>query len=134
MKVDLLLNSRQIDSTVLAYPPDVIWIRDAMLVHDLASLLNDPFHSGSPDEHMMTLLSQHETTGSRQGVETGLGKRLQLHLAVTVRECREHEERDPVGRLFVERPENPWLVLISGTPLQQCFRFLATVSTKIPLK
>ena len=83
---------------------------------------------------MMTLLSQHEATGSRQGVETRLGKRLQLHLAVTVRKCREHEERNPVGRLFVKRPENSWLVLISGTSLQQGFRFLTTVSTKIPLK
>ena len=59
---------------------------------------------------------------------------LQLHLAVTVGEEREHVKRQPVRRRFVERAEHARLVGVAGAALQEFGGFLAAVAAEIFLQ
>src|SRR5271168_3727324 len=100
MKVYILLNDSEIDSAVLA---DAVGV---MFLHQLAGAANHPTHSRFADEKMMRLLGQHKAAGARQRIESRFGQARKLILAVAVREMREHEVRQPVGCLFVERAED----------------------------
>ena len=68
------------------------------------------------------------------GIEAGLRQRLELHLAVAVGEIGEHEERQPIRRLLVERAQHARRIGIAGAALQQCFRLLAAVGAEIFLQ
>ncbi len=83
------------------------------------------------DEHVVRLLGQHEAARARERVEAGLGERAELVLAVAVGEVREHEERQPVGRLLVERAEDPRVVGVARAALEQRFGFLAAVAAEV---
>ena len=80
---------------------------------------------------MMRLLGQHEAAGARERIEARLGQRAELKLAVAVGEEREHEERQPVRRRFVERAEDARVVGVAGTALEQRFRLLAAVAAEM---
>src|SRR3712207_7709801 len=41
------------------------------------------------------------------------------------------EERQPVGRLLVERPEDPWRVVVTGVALEQLLGLLAAVLPEV---
>ena len=69
--------------------------------------------------------------GARQRIEARFGERAELVLAVAIGEEREHEERQPVGRLFVERAEDPRIVGVARAALEQRFGLLAAVAAEI---
>src|SRR6059036_3623732 len=77
------------------------------------------------------LFGQHEPTGTRQRVETALGEARELVLAVAVREVREHEVGDPVGRLLVEGAQDARLVRVARAPLEQPLRLLTAVPAEV---
>src|SRR5208337_4954494 len=100
MKVYILLNDCQIDSTMLT---DFV---GAVMFHQLAGAADHAADSRLADEQVMGLFGQHEAAGSRQRIESRFGQACKLILAVAVREMGEHEVRQPVRRLFVERAED----------------------------
>src|SRR5205823_7850902 len=61
-------------------------------------------------------------------------ERAELVLAVAVGEVGEHEKREPVGRLLVERAEDARMVGIARAPLEQRFGFLAAVAAEVRLE
>src|SRR3546814_18020234 len=67
---------------------------------------------------MVRLFGQHELGGACQGIETGLGQRAQLELAIAIREIRKHVERQPVGGFLVERAQYAGAVLVARIKLQ----------------
>ena len=103
-------------------------------LHRLAGALDGAADAGLADEHVVRLFGQHEAAGARQRIEAGLRETFQLHLAVTVGEEREHVERQPVRRRFVERAEHARLVGVAGAALQQLGGFLAAVAAEIFLQ
>ena len=58
-------------------------------------------------------------------------RRGELHLAVTVGEISEHEERQPIRRVFVECAEDAGVVLLSALALEERLRFFAAVLAEI---
>ena len=79
----------------------------------------------------MRFFGQHEAAGARQRIEAAFGERCELHLAVAVGEEGEHEERQPVRRLFVECAEDARIVDLSALALEQRLRLLAAVLAEI---
>jgi len=65
------------------------------------------------------------------GSKTGLRLRFKLHLAVTVGEVGEHEEGQPVRRLFIEGTEHARRIRIAGAPLKQSVGFVAAFAAEI---
>ena len=128
MEVHELLQSRHVDRAGRAHAPGIV---GPELVHHLAGALDDAAHPGLADEHVVAFLGQHELTGPGQRVEAGFGERGELVLAVAVGEVGEHEERQPVRRLLVERAEDAGLVGIAGMALQHGFRLLAPVAAEV---
>src|ERR1700733_9391312 len=128
MKVYILLNDSEVDSAILT---DYVGV---VLFHQLTSAADDAAHSRFADEEMMRLLGQHEAAGARQRIESRLGQARQLILAVAIGEMREHEVRQPVGRLLIERAEDARIVRIAGPPQQQCVGLLAAVSSKVSVQ
>ena len=88
-----------------------------VLHHHLRGPLHHAVHAGGADHHVVRLLLEHELAGAAQRVEGGLLQRAELVLAVPVGEVGEHEERQPVRRLLVERAEDPRRV---GCPELRC--------------
>ena len=134
MQVELLLNRRQIDDAEIAHLVDIARVVDAGLLHRLAGALNGASDAGLADEHVVRFLGQHEATGARERIETGLRKALELHLAIAVGEEGEHVEREPVRRRFIESPEHARLVGIAGAALEQLLGLLAAVAAEIFLQ
>src|SRR5271165_3667877 len=128
MKVYILLNDNQIDPTILT---DYV---GTMLFHQLASSVYDPADSRFADEKMMRLLGQHETAGARQRIESRFGQARKLVLAVAVGEMREHEVRQPVGSLLVERAEDARIVDVTRPPLQQRLGLFAPVAPEVSVQ
>ena len=62
------------------------------------------------------------------GSKPDSAKRRQLELAIAVGEEREHEERQPVAGLFVERRENARVVDVARPALQQRLTLLAPLA------
>src|SRR5277367_5105690 len=125
MKIYILLNDSEIDSAILT---DYVGI---VLFHQLTSAADHPAHSRFADEKMMRLLGQHEAAGARQRIESRLGEARQLILAVAVSEMSEHEVRQPVGRLLVERTKDARIVRIARAPHQQCVGLFAAVASEV---
>ena len=67
-------------------------IVDAVLRHDFGGALDDASDARFADEHVMRFLGQHEPGRTRKRIESRLGQRAELILAVTVREVGEHEK------------------------------------------
>ena len=115
MEINFLLDSRQVDTTVLTNTVNLHWIGNAILFHYFTGTLNDALDTGPANKHMMALLGQHEASRACERIPTGIRQRLELHLAVTVCKRRKHEKRQPVGCCFIERTENAWLVGVTGS-------------------
>src|SRR5271154_4822260 len=128
MKVYILLNDSEIDSAILT---DYVGV---VLFHQLTGAADDAAHSRLADEQMVRLLGQHEAAGARQRIESRLGQARQLILAVAVGEMREHEVREPVGRLLVERAEDARIVRIARSPHQQCVGLFAAVASEVSVQ
>ena len=58
----------------------------------------------------------------------------ELELAVAVGEVREEEERQPVGRGLVERPEDARVVLVAGVALQHLVGLVAAVAAEVAVQ
>ena len=134
MQVQLFLNGRQIDDAEIADAVHVIGIGDAGRGHGIHCRLDGATDTRLAHEHVVCFLGQHETTGTAQRVEPGLRKAFKLHLAVTVGEVGEHEEGQPVRRLFIEGPKHARRFIGAGTPLQKQVRLLTPVGAEIFLK
>ncbi len=134
MNIGLFLDGRQVNDAKRTNRGDVVRIRDTGLLHGLTGALDRAADTGFPDEHVVRLLGQHEPAGARQWIEAGLRQSFKLHLAVTVGEIGEHEERQPVGRCFVERSQHARMVFGTRLTLQQHVGFLATVGTEVFLQ
>ena len=102
-----------------------------VLAHQLAGALHDAHDAGLADEHVVGLLGQHEAAGAGQGIEARFGEGQQLELAVAVGEVREHEEGQPVWRLFVEGLQDAWLVRVARVAFQHGLRLLAPVAPEM---
>ena len=131
VEVRLALQERQVDDAELAHRLDVIGVLDAGFDHRRAGRLDRPLDAGLADEHVMGFLGQHEPAGARQRIEAALGERGELHLAVAVGEEGEHEERQPVGRAFIEGAEDARVVHLPALALEQGLRLLAPVLAEI---
>jgi hypothetical protein len=103
-------------------------------LHHVARALQHARHARFADEHVVGFLGQHELRRARQRVEARLGQRAQLEFAVAVGEVGEHEEREPIRRLLVERAEDARIVGVAGASLQQFFRFLPPVATEVAVQ
>ena len=125
VEVQVLLHRRQVDAAVTA---DVV---GAVLAHQLAGLLHDTPDARLTHEHVVRLLGQHEAARARERIEAALGQAGELVLAVTVGEEAEHEERQPVGRLLVEGPEDAGLVGVARAALQEPLGLLAAVAAEV---
>ena len=79
----------------------------------------------------MGFFGQHEAAGARERIEAAFGERRELHLAVAVGEEGEHEERQPIGRAFVERAEDARVVHLPALTLEQRLRLFAAVLAEI---
>ena len=90
-----------------------------------------PVDAGGAHEHVVRLLLEHELAGPAQRVERGLLQRAELVLAVPVGEVGEHEERQPVRGLLVERAEDARRVEVTGVALQQRLGLLAAVAAEV---
>ena len=128
VEVHEFLQRRHVDRAGRAHAFGIVGLE---LVHHLAGALDHAAHAGLADEHVVAFLGQHELTGPGQRIEAGLGERGELVLAVAVGEVGEHEERQPVRRLLVERAQDAGLVGIAGMALQHRFRLLAPVAAEI---
>src|SRR5579863_1298672 len=107
MKVYILLDDREIDSARFIYSVRVV------LFHQLACATDYSAYARFADEKVVRLFGQHEAAGARQRIEARFGQARELILAVAVGEMREHEVRQPVGRLLVERAENARVVNVA---------------------
>src|SRR5271156_1677623 len=125
MKVYIPLNDTKIDATILT---DYIII---MLFHQLAGAADHAADSRLADEQMVRFFGQHEAAGPRQRIETRFGQTRQLILAVAVGEMREHEVRQPIGRLLVERAEDARIVRVARPALEQRLGLLAAVAPEV---
>src|SRR3546814_19864229 len=83
---------------------------------------------------MVRLFGQHELGGACQGIETGLGQRAQLELAIAIREIRKHVERQPVGGFLVERAQYAVAVLVARITLQQGIGLFTAVAPEIAVQ
>jgi len=92
---------------------------------------HDAPDAGLADEQVMRFLGEHEAARPRQRIEAALGEARELILAVAVGEVREHQVREPVRRLLVERPEDARLVAVARAPLQERVGLLAAVPTEV---
>src|SRR5271170_1398972 len=99
-----------------------------MLFHQLASTCDHAADSRLADEKVMRLLGQHEAAGARERIEARFGQARELILAVAIREMREHEVRQPVGRLLVERAEYARVINVARAPQQQRVGLFAAVA------
>src|ERR1700722_15566005 len=102
-----------------------------MLFHQLAGAVNHPADARLADEQVMRLLGQHEAAGPREWIKSRFGQARELILAVAIREMREHEVRQPIGRLLVERPEDARIVRVARPALEQRLGLLAAVASEI---
>ena len=128
VEVQVALNGRQVDHAGRAQLGDVVGLQ---LVHRVHRALDDAADARFPNEHVVRLLGQHELGRARQRVKAGFGQCTELELAVAVGEVGEHEEAQPVRRLFIEGLQNARVVLLAGTTLQQRFAFLAAVAAEV---
>ena len=128
VEVEVLLQRGQVDHPEAAQPGRIVGL---VLVHDVAGALDDARDARLADEQVMRLLGQHEAAGARQRVEGRFGERRELVLAVAVGEEGEHEERQPVGRLLVERGQDPRVVGVARAALEQRLGFLAPVAAEV---
>src|SRR5215469_17456678 len=113
MEVEEFLNGLKIDHAQCAH---LSGIRDLMFAHRFTGPLYDSGDARFADEEMMRLLCQHETARPRQRIETRFRKRGQLELTIAIGEEREHEERQPVASLLIERSQDTGIVLGSRAP------------------
>ena len=125
MEVQVALDGRQIDPTVLAQ------IVRLVLAHELAGALDDAHDARLAHEHVVRLLGEHEAARARQRIEAALGQAGQLILPVPIGEEAEHEEGQPVRGLLVERAEDSRLVGVSRAPLEQGLGLLASVAAEV---
>ena len=102
-----------------------------VLGHELRGAPDGALHAGGADEHVVRLLAEHELAGPRQRVEAALLERAELVLAVPVGEVGEHEERQPVGGLLVERAQDARAVQVAGVPPQQLLGLLPAVAAEV---
>ena len=102
-----------------------------VLAHQLGGAGHHAVDTGGADEHVVRLLLEHELAGARERVERRLLQRAELVLPVPVGEVGEHEERQPVGRLLVERAEDARRVDVAGVALQQRLGLLAARAAEV---
>ncbi|MNX39019.1 hypothetical protein D3C86_693660 [compost metagenome] len=131
VEVQVTLDGGQVDHTGGAHAFGVVGLE---LVHHFAGTLDGARNTGFAHEHVVGFFGQHELGGAGQRIEAGLGQRAKLELAVAVGEVGEHVERQPVGRLFVEGPQDARIVRIAGAALQQRVGFLAAVAAEIAMQ
>src|SRR5438552_5933735 len=125
VEVDVPLQGREVHA---AEPADVVGLG---LAHQLAGALHHASDPRLADEEMLRRFGQHEAARRRQRIETALGEARELVLAVAVGEIREHQVREPVRRLLVERAEDARLVPIARPTLQERLGLLAAVATEV---
>ena len=125
MKVDVLLQRRQVDDAVGAHVVGVVGD------HHFARALSDSAQAGGAHEHVMGLFTQHELACPAERIERRLGECAELVLAVAVSEVGERQEREPVGRLLVERIQDAGIVGIARVPLQQGLGLLPPVAAEV---
>ena len=113
VEVQVFLNHVERDAAV---PGDVAGV---VLAHELCRALHHPVHARGAHEHVVRLFLEHELTRPRQRVERALLQRAELVLPVPVGEVGEHEERQPVRGLLVERAEDARRVRAAGVAQQQ---------------
>src|SRR5690242_8182431 len=82
-EIDVLLNDLQWNAAEFAHV--LIWV----LLHELRGAFDHAAQSRVADKHVMRFFGQHETTGSRQRLESRFSQSRQLILAVTIRKHRE---------------------------------------------
>ena len=131
MEIEVALDGGQIDHAERTQFRGVV---GAMLRHGLAGALKNARDARLAHEHVMRFFGEHEPGGAGERVERGFGERAQLELAVAIGEEREHEERQPVGRLLVERAEDARIVLVARAALQQRLGFLAAVTAEVAMQ
>ena len=102
-----------------------------VLAHHLDGALHDPVDAGGAHHHVVRLFLEHELTRARQRVERRLLQRAELVLAVPVGEVGEHEERQPVRGLLVERAQDPRRVLAAGVAVQQLLGLLPALPAEV---
>ena len=128
MEVDVLLEQVQVEAAIGVHVIGVV------LAHQLDRALDHPAHARGPDEHVVRLLLEHEVARARQRIERRLAQRCQLIFAVAVGEVGEHEEREPVGGLFVERAEDARVVGVAGVAFEHLVGFVAAITAEVALK
>src|SRR6266850_74712 len=127
-EIEIALQEREIHRAPEA---DRLGAVAAGLLHHLERAPHDPAEAGLADEHVVSFLRQHETAGAGERVERGLGKTLQLELAVAVGEIAEAEERQPVLDRLVECTEDARLVDVAGVAREQFLGLLASVAAEV---
>src|SRR6266540_60631 len=125
VEVQVLLDDVQRDAAVRAHVVGVV------LQHQLHRALHHPVDAGRTDEHVVRLFLEHELTGARQRVERRLLERAELVLAVPVGEVGEHEERQPVRSLLVERAQDARRLSAAAVAVQQFLGLLAPVPAEV---
>src|SRR5207237_10315304 len=98
--------------------------------HQLTGERHDASDARLDDEEVVSFLGEHEAARAGQRIEPALGEARELVLAVAVGEVREHQVREPVRSLLVEGPEDPRLVAIPRSTLQERPRLRAAVATQ----
>ena len=105
-----------------------------VLAHHLDGPLHDPVDAGRADHHVVRLFLEHELARPRQRVERGLLERAELVLAVPVGEVGEHEERQPVRGLLVERAQDAGRVLAARVAVQQFLGLLTAFPAEVSVQ
>src|SRR5215470_7085221 len=125
VEVDVPLQGLEVDA---AEPADVVGLA---LAHQFAGALHHASDARLADEEMMRFLGEHEAARARERIEAALGQARKLVLAVAIGEVREHQVREPVGRLLVEGAQDARLVAIARAPLQERLGLLAAVAAEV---
>jgi hypothetical protein len=125
VQVQEALDRRQVDPAVRTHIVGVV------LAHELGRALHDALDARRTDGHVVRLLLQHERRGARQRVERTLAQRRQLELPVTVGEVGEHEHRQPVRGVGVERLEDARTVDAARVALEQPVGLVAPLTSEV---
>ncbi|EWS63643.1 hypothetical protein Y695_03123 [Hydrogenophaga sp. T4] len=128
VEVQVALDGGQVDHAGGAQLGRVVGFQ---LVHHLAGAVDHAAHARLAHEHVVRFFGEHELGGARQRVEAALGQGAELELAVAVGEVGEHEEGQPVGRLFVEGFEDARVVGVAAVAFQESFAFFAAVLAEV---
>src|SRR5215472_1528360 len=131
MKIEIALERGQVDHT---HGANIGGIVNLVLLHHFARPLNDAADARLSDEHMVRFFSEHEAASARQRIKTGFGQGAKLEFSVAVGEKREHVESQPVRRGLVESTQNPRIIGVSRTPLEQSLGLFASIAAEVAVQ